>query len=130
VMLIEGAERFGLAQLHQFRGRVGRGAAASYCVLVADLDGPTPRRLQLVAETQDGFRLAQADLELRGMGELMGQRQHGDLDDLGMRALQQPGLLDEAREEAELVLADDPDLDRHPALKAAVQRRLEQTVIS
>jgi ATP-dependent DNA helicase RecG len=130
VMLIEGAERFGLAQLHQFRGRVGRGAAESHCVLVADGDGPTPRRLQLVAETHDGFRLAQADLELRGMGELMGQRQHGDLDDLGMRALQQPGLLDEAREEAELVLAADPNLEHHPALGRAVRRRLEQTVIS
>lgn len=130
VMLIEGAERFGLAQLHQFRGRVGRGAAQSHCVLLTDLEGPVPRRLQLVAGTQDGFSLAEADLELRGMGELMGQRQHGDLGDLGMRALQNPELLSEAREEAEAVLAADPGLERNPALRAAVLKRLEQTVIS
>jgi ATP-dependent DNA helicase RecG len=130
VMVIEGAERFGLAQLHQFRGRVGRGAAQSYCILLTDEEGAVPRRLQLVAETQDGFQLAEADLQLRGMGELMGQRQHGDLGDLGMRALREPELLSEARDEAEEVLAADPGLERHPALRAAVQRRLEQTVIS
>ena len=78
VMAIEGADRFGLAQLHQFRGRIGRGAHASTCYLLAD--DPTPEaeeRLSLVARTRDGFALAQADLELRGPGDTFGTRQSG-----------------------------------------------------
>jgi ATP-dependent DNA helicase RecG len=130
VMLIEGADRFGLAQLHQFRGRVGRGAHQSHCLLLAD--DPSEEaltRLNLVAREHDGFRLAQADMELRGIGQLMGARQHG-LTDRGMDALRDPELLSEVRQEAEAVLAADPDLTRHPALKAAVEARLRQAVIS
>src|SRR5439155_13633151 len=78
VMLIENAERFGLAQLHQLRGRVGRGAHESYCILVADTKTEEARqRLKVLAETTDGFRIAEEDLRLRGPGELLGQQQSG-----------------------------------------------------
>ena len=130
VMMIEGADRFGLAQLHQLRGRVGRGAARSYCLLLSDdPQGSALDRLQLVAETSDGFRLAQVDMDLRGIGELMGSRQHG-VSDWAMRMLQQPELLSEVRQEAERLLAADPDLTRWPRLWEAAVRRLEQTSIS
>src|SRR5204862_7487129 len=76
VMLIEHAERFGLAQLHQLRGRVGRGAAASHCILLSDIPDAAPR-LQAFAETSDGFKIAERDLQERGMGELAGARQSG-----------------------------------------------------
>jgi ATP-dependent DNA helicase RecG len=130
VMMIEGADRFGLAQLHQFRGRVGRGSANSCCLLLAD--DPSDRslaRLELVARLRDGFRLAEEDMRLRGMGELMGPRQHG-MSDVAMEALQQPELLSEVRQEAELIVGQDPDLNHHPVLKAAVIRRLDLTSIS
>lgn len=130
VMLIEGADRFGLAQLHQFRGRVGRGAHQSHCLLLADDPSREAlERLQLVAREHDGFRLARADMELRGIGQLMGARQHG-LTDRGMDALRDPELLSEVRQEAEAVLAADPELEGHPALRAAVEARLRQAVIS
>ena len=78
VMLIENAERFGLAQLHQLRGRIGRGAHESYCVLVSNADGPEAcARLRVLEETSDGFKIAEADLKLRGPGELLGQQQSG-----------------------------------------------------
>ncbi len=130
VMMIEGADRFGLAQLHQFRGRVGRGAERSYCLLVADDPSDSViERLAMVTRIKDGFRLAEEDLRMRGMGELMGPRQHG-MSDLAMQALQQPELLSEVRQEAERVLESDPGFEQHSALKAAVARRLEQTSIS
>ena len=130
VMMIEGADRFGLAQLHQFRGRVGRGAAQSYCLLLADdpSDGAL-QRLELVARIHDGFALAREDMDRRGIGELMGPRQHG-LTDAAMESLRDPALLDEAREEIQRLVADDPGLDRFPALKVAATRRLEMTSIS
>jgi ATP-dependent DNA helicase RecG len=78
VMLIENAEQFGLAQLHQLRGRIGRGAHESYCILVSNADGPEARaRLKVLEETSDGFKIAEADLKLRGPGELLGQQQSG-----------------------------------------------------
>jgi ATP-dependent DNA helicase RecG len=130
VMMIEGAERFGLAQLHQFRGRVGRAAHLSYCLLLSDDPGEVAlERLQLVARERSGFRLAEEDLQLRGAGELMGSRQHG-LTDLAMRELLNPLLLNEVREEAERLLAEDPELRGEPALLRAVTRRLEQTSMS
>ncbi len=130
VMMVEGADRFGLAQLHQFRGRVGRGAAASYCLLLADDPSDAIKeRLELVRTIRDGFKLAREDMRLRGMGELLGARQHG-MSDVAMRALEQPTLIDEIRAEVELVRETDPSFDRHPLLKAAVARRLEQASIS
>ena len=78
VMLIENAEQFGLAQLHQLRGRIGRGAHASYCILVAAARSQEAReRMRVLEETSDGFRIAEADLKLRGPGELLGQEQSG-----------------------------------------------------
>jgi ATP-dependent DNA helicase RecG len=78
VMLIENAEQFGLAQLHQLRGRIGRGAHASFCILVSNADNPEARaRLKVLADTTDGFQIAEADLRLRGPGELLGQQQSG-----------------------------------------------------
>jgi ATP-dependent DNA helicase RecG len=130
VMMIEGADRFGLAQLHQFRGRVGRGAGQSHCLLLTDeTSEPALNRLNLMTRIRDGFTLAEEDMRIRGMGELMGQRQHG-MSDLAMEALKQPELLNEVRQEAEAILGSDPTFTSHPWLKAAVARRLELTSIS
>jgi ATP-dependent DNA helicase RecG len=130
VMMVEGADRFGLAQLHQFRGRVGRGAAESYCLLLADDPSEASvRRLELVRTIRDGFKLALEDMRIRGMGELLGARQHG-MSDEAMQALERPALIDEIRAEVERVRETDPGFDGHPLLKAAIIRRLEQTSIS
>ena len=116
VMLIEGAERFGLAQLHQFRGRVGRGAHAAYCLLFTDVDDPENlTRLQAVITHRSGFELAEIDLKLRGMGELYGERQHGF--NLKVADLFDLMLIRQARAEAQLVLDADPVLEREPALR-------------
>src|SRR6266850_1893447 len=123
VMMIEGAERFGLAQLHQFRGRVGRGSAQSHCLLLSDDPSEAVlERLALLTRIRDGFRLAEEDLRIRGMGELMGPRQHG-MSDVAMQALEKPELLSEVREEAERVLEADPGFANHPVLKSAIARR-------
>lgn len=130
VMMIEGADRFGLAQLHQFRGRVGRGGGQSHCLLLTDDPSEAAlNRLNLVTRIRDGFKLAEEDMRIRGMGEMMGPRQHG-MTDVAMEALQQPELLSEVRQEAESLLESDPGYDQNPLLKAAVSRRLELTSIS
>ncbi len=110
VIMIEGAERFGLAQLHQFRGRVGRGQHQSYCILVSDADNEqTAQRLQAMEETRDGFVLAEIDLKLRGPGEFLGKRQSGT-PDLKLANLADLSLLQAARREAEAILDEDPNL--------------------
>ncbi len=110
VMLIEGAERFGLAQLHQFRGRVGRGSDEAYCILIPSAETDLGiRRLQIMEETQDGFVLAEKDLELRGPGEFLGTRQSG-LPDLRMARLSDRKLLEQARVEAAELFRRDPEL--------------------
>ena len=130
VMMVEGADRFGLAQLHQFRGRVGRGAAVSYCLLLADDPSEASmKRLNLVTQIRDGFKLAEEDMKIRGMGELLGARQHW-MSDEAMHALEQPVLINEIRAEVERVRETDPGFDRHPLLKAAIIRRLDLTSIS
>jgi ATP-dependent DNA helicase RecG len=130
VMMIEGADRFGLAQLHQFRGRVGRGAAESHCLLLADDPSDSAlERLQLVARIRDGFVLASEDLNRRGIGQLMGPRQHG-LTDAAMDALRQPKLLDEVREEVVQLFAADPGFESHPLIKASAERVQDQMSIS
>uniref|UniRef100_A0A7C1K3M2 ATP-dependent DNA helicase RecG n=1 Tax=Thermomicrobium roseum TaxID=500 RepID=A0A7C1K3M2_THERO len=123
VILIEGAERFGLAQLHQFRGRVGRGTAPSYCLLVSDADTEAARqRLEAVATTTDGFRLAEIDLQLRGPGEFLGTRQSG-LPNLRFATLADMPTLQAARRAAEELLQDDPTLaaPEHTALAELVR---------
>ena len=112
IMVIEHAERFGLAQLHQLRGRVGRGSRQSYCVLVykAPLSQTAESRLKMMRETEDGFLIAEKDLELRGGGEVMGARQSGLPE---FRVADVPGfedLLAAARNDAKMVLNEDPDL--------------------
>ena len=122
VMLIEGAERFGLAQLHQFRGRVGRGAEKSYCLLVSnDTAGDGRTRLQAMVDSQDGFRLAQIDLDLRGPGDFLGKRQSG-LPELSLADLADVRDLERARNEAQELLAGDPalELPQHRILGARV----------
>ena len=132
VMVIHDADRFGLAQLHQLRGRVGRGAAAAYCVLLTHggLTEEGRERLDAMVRTTDGFAIAETDLALRGPGELCGPRQagvprlrYGDL-------TEHFELLLEARRHAATILDEDPDLDRpeHAALRAALARRLAQSV--
>ena len=118
------AERFGLAQLHQLRGRVGRGAARSVCVLVpgAGASSQALERLDVLAATRDGFEIAEADLRLRGPGELWGIRQSG-LPRLKVADLSRDeALLGEAREVAARLVAADPDLraSEHAALRAAL----------
>jgi len=116
VILIEGANRFGLAQLHQFRGRVGRGQHKSYCLLIADNSSAlSDQRLQAIVNTQDGFKLAEIDLEIRGPGEFFGTRQSGD-PELKLVNLRDRDLLEVAREQAETLLASDPELAGHPLL--------------
>src|SRR5205807_61383 len=115
---------------HQLRGRVGRGALSSYCLLVADdPSGVALKRLHLLASTHDGFELARADMVARGMGELLGARQHG-ASDRAMNALLIPELLSEVRQEAERLVAEDPEQKRWPELWRAAERRLDQTAIS
>lgn len=119
VMLIEGADRFGLAQLHQFRGRVGRGEHQSYCLLLADKSGSTSDdRLKVIEQTQDGFLLAEADLKLRGPGEFFGTRQTG-LPDLKVAQLGDVKLLEHARRVATSIFEEDSDLSKpdHQLLK-------------
>ena len=111
VMVIENAERFGLAQLHQLRGRVGRGAGQSYCILVTkyQLSADTRKRIQIMTETNDGFEIAEADLKLRGPGDLEGTQQSGVSFTLRLANLARDGqVLQLARETAEKVLDDDP----------------------
>ena len=116
VMVIENAERFGLSQLHQLRGRVGRGKHQSYCILISDnRNEETQQRLKVMTKTADGFKIAEEDLRLRGPGDFFGQRQHGlpglRIADIGCDTL----LLREAQEAAEKLLAEDPDLVTCPA---------------
>lgn len=122
VMLIEGANRFGLAQLHQFRGRVGRGEHQSYCLLLADaVSGDAEERLAALEQTNDGFLLAEKDLEIRGPGEFLGRRQSG-LPELQLASLTDMRVLELAREEARALYEADPYLEQpeHQLLREKV----------
>ena len=122
VMLIEGADRFGLAQLYQFRGRVGRGAHQSYCFLMTESDAKTiGGRIKAIVAAKNGFELAERDLKMRGPGEFLGSAQTG-MPDLAMKAIQNPDLVKEAREDAAAILKNDRELTRHPLLKKEMAR--------
>ena len=127
VILIEGADRFGLAQLHQFRGRVGRGQEKSYCLLLSDSPSEVAKeRLSALESIHDGFQLAEADLELRGPGDFFGTRQSG-LPNLRMAQLSDKELLETARREASRMMDEDPELTapEHATLAAQVARFLD-----
>jgi ATP-dependent DNA helicase RecG len=124
VMLIEGANRFGLAQLHQLRGRVGRGSAQSYCLLIPDHeDAMENERLAVMSETNDGFVLAERDLQQRGPGEFLGTRQAGYAE-LKMANLTDVRLIEKARQQAQALFQADPDLaaPEHQLLAKKLQR--------
>ena len=127
VMLVEQAERFGLAQLHQLRGRVGRGPWKSYCILLASgaLSREARRRLQAMTESQDGFRIAEVDLQLRGPGEFFGTRQSGLPEFRVADLLRDSAVLEEARQEAFTLIDADPDLLKaeHRPLREALLSR-------
>jgi ATP-dependent DNA helicase RecG len=125
VMLIEGADRFGLAQLHQLRGRVGRGSAQSYCLLIPTHENAAENeRLLAMAESNDGFLLAEKDLQLRGPGEFLGTRQSGYASGLRMASLTDVQLIEKARTQAQVLFEKDSNLSRpeHALLAEAFAR--------
>ena len=127
VMVVENAERFGLSQLHQLRGRVGRGKHQSYCILISDnRNEETRQRLRVMTKTTDGFRIAEEDLRLRGPGDFFGQRQHGlpglRVADIGCDT----ALLQEAQAAARDLLERDPELTTCPATAQRVAELFAQ----
>ncbi len=122
VMVVENAERFGLSQLHQLRGRVGRGTEKSYCILVSEPHTKEAKeRLRTMQNERDGFKIAEADLTLRGPGEFFGVRQHGDMQLLYADILADSRLLPLAAESAETLLREDPALRNHGEIRKAVK---------
>ena len=127
VMMIENAERFGLSQLHQLRGRVGRGAAKSYCLLMSSSKTETARsRLKVLEQSQDGFFISEMDMRFRGPGEVLGKRQSG-LPDFTLASLvEDQEVLELAREAAQKVIATDETLQRWPLLQAELEYRYQK----
>ena len=127
-MLIENAERFGLAQLHQLRGRVGRGKYQSYCIFMsASKSKETKERLDILNKSNDGFFIASEDLRLRGPGDLFGIRQSGILDFKLGDVFQDSQVLQQASEVANLILEEDPQLEKekYESLKQQVQKIIQ-----
>jgi len=122
VMAILDADRFGISQLHQLRGRVGRGSAAGLCLLVTESPAGTPsrERLDAVASTVDGFRLAEVDLEQRREGQVLGEAQSGRSSFRLLSLVKDRDLITAARTEASAIVDADPELTDHPGLAAAV----------
>jgi ATP-dependent DNA helicase RecG len=129
LMVLLDADRFGISQLHQLRGRVGRGPAAALCLLVTRVEPRTPahERLEAVAKTLDGFELARVDLEQRREGDVLGKAQSGGRSSLKLlRVLRDEELIEAARHEAVALVAQDPDAESHPGLRAALDELLEE----
>ncbi len=121
IMMIEGSERFGLAQLYQFRGRVGRGEHQSFCFLFTDSSAKiTYQRLHSLLEAKNGFELAEKDLQIRGPGEFLGESQTG-MPDLAMKAIQNPELVKSSRQAALMIIKKDPELKNYPLLKERLE---------
>ena len=132
VIMIENAERFGLAQLHQLRGRVGRGKYQSYCIfMTASKSKETKERLDILNHSNDGFFIASEDLRLRGPGDLFGIRQSGMLDFKVADVFQDSTLLKDASVAAEILLTEDPNLEQpgHVRLKSHIQDKLNQIML-
>ena len=127
VMVVMDADRFGVSQLHQLRGRIGRGGHPGLCLLVTGADaGPARERLDAVAATTDGFDLARLDLAQRREGDILGAAQHGRRTQLEfLHILDDEDVIEQAREDAFALVASDPDLEEHPVLAAAVQARVD-----
>jgi ATP-dependent DNA helicase RecG len=127
-MVVLDADRFGLSQLHQLRGRVGRGSQPGICLLVAETleSSPAGERLAVLERTTDGFELAAADLELRREGDVLGAAQSGSSSSLRLlRVVKDADVIDRAREDASELVARDPHLEHEPALLAAIAERLD-----
>ena len=134
VMIIESAEKFGLSQLHQLRGRVGRGSEKSYCILLTGnkLGNEARERIKTMCATNDGFKIAEKDLELRGPGDIEGTRQSGALNFKLASIINDRGILERARDEAEITLEKDAELI-HPEnvlLKSYLQSKKGKTLWS
>jgi ATP-dependent DNA helicase RecG len=128
-MVVMDAERFGVSQLHQLRGRVGRGGVPGLCLLVtnAELESVARQRVDAVASTLDGFELAQVDLELRREGNVLGRNQSGGRSSLRLLRVTSDGdLIGDARMVASQIIDGDPGLAEHPALRQALDRRLRE----
>ena len=132
VMVIENAERFGLSQLHQLRGRVGRGAEQSYCILMTDykLGADSKTRIETMVRTNNGFDIAETDLTLRGPGDLMGTQQSGAWDLLIADLGKDNAILQVAREAAIQILQDDPELAKseNASIKTQVESMRKTTI--
>ncbi|MEM5881810.1 MAG: ATP-dependent DNA helicase RecG [Candidatus Aenigmatarchaeota archaeon] len=125
VIIIEGAERFGLSQLHQLRGRVGRSIHESYCFLIPEVYTPLSyKRLKILEESQDAFYIAEKDLEIRGPGELLGEKQSG-IPDLAMEALSNIEIVNLAQKLAEELISQNPKLEGYPLLRREIEKRKE-----
>lgn len=129
LIVIENAERYGLAQLHQLRGRVGRGSSAAFCYLLTAGDTPPSRRLKELERSNDGFHLAEVDLEMRGPGEIYGALQHGALD-LRIATLSDTALIHRAQEDVERFLATEPDLVEFPELMNGIFKYQQLTTLN
>jgi len=127
IMMIEGSDRFGLAQLHQFRGRVGRGEHQSYCFLFSESSSEDAgTRLKIMEKSKNGFELAEYDLKMRGPGDFFGKNQSG-IPDIAMEALINPVLISDAQEDAKSILENDPTLLKHRAIKERLTK-MEQDI--
>jgi len=123
IMMIEGSERFGLSQLHQFRGRVGRGENQSYCFLFTDSKNPqTMQRLHLFVKARDGFEISELDLSLRGPGQIYGTEQSGHFTNLNIATLLDSDLISETKKYAKEILESDPTLKNFPTLKSELEK--------